>query len=206
MRWYDPATGRWISKDPILLAGGLNLYAFCGNDPMNGSDPTGLTFWSSFGQGIVHGAVGAAIIVGGAAVIVTVGVPVAVVTSGVAIIGAIGGGITLGSIISNPSADNIGYNLGALTGGAIVDGASGRALATRLSLPDYQPALGWAGWNPVRDASQVWRYDPSLTFSENWWSAMGTGPNPLSAAGAVAGGGSGLALPAGHEPDSSPSK
>jgi RHS repeat-associated protein len=41
-RWYDPATGRWISKDPILLAGGLNLYAFCGNDPVNFSDPWGL--------------------------------------------------------------------------------------------------------------------------------------------------------------------
>ena len=50
-RWYDPATGRWISKDPILLAGGLNLYAFCGNDPVNGSDPSGLceeTWWDRF--------------------------------------------------------------------------------------------------------------------------------------------------------------
>ena len=35
-------TGRWISKDPILLAGGLNLYVFCGNDPVNFSDPSGL--------------------------------------------------------------------------------------------------------------------------------------------------------------------
>jgi RHS repeat-associated protein len=41
-RWYDPVTGRWISKDPILLAGGLNLYVFCGNDPVNFSDPWGL--------------------------------------------------------------------------------------------------------------------------------------------------------------------
>jgi RHS repeat-associated protein len=41
-RWYDSATGRWLSKDPILLAGGLNLYAFCGNDPVNFSDPLGL--------------------------------------------------------------------------------------------------------------------------------------------------------------------
>ena len=41
-RWYDPATGRWLSKDPILLAGGLNLYIFCGNDPVNFADPQGL--------------------------------------------------------------------------------------------------------------------------------------------------------------------
>ena len=42
MRWYDSKTGRWISKDPILLEGGLNVYAFCGNDPINRTDPSGL--------------------------------------------------------------------------------------------------------------------------------------------------------------------
>ena len=41
-RWYDPVTGRWLSKDPIGLNGGLNLYAFCGNDPVNLSDFFGL--------------------------------------------------------------------------------------------------------------------------------------------------------------------
>ena len=40
-RWYDPVTGRWLSKDPIGLSGGLNLYAFCGNDPLNSLDPYG---------------------------------------------------------------------------------------------------------------------------------------------------------------------
>lgn len=41
-RWYDAATGRWISKDPILLDGGWNVYAFCDNDPINRTDPSGL--------------------------------------------------------------------------------------------------------------------------------------------------------------------
>lgn len=41
-RWYDPETGRWLSPDPIGLAGGLNLYCFCGNDPVNRTDPSGL--------------------------------------------------------------------------------------------------------------------------------------------------------------------
>jgi len=41
-RWYNPETGRWLSKDPIGIAGGLNLYAFCGNNPVNFVDPMGL--------------------------------------------------------------------------------------------------------------------------------------------------------------------
>ena len=40
-RWYDAVTGRWLSKDPIGLNGGLNLYAFCGNDPIDYRDPLG---------------------------------------------------------------------------------------------------------------------------------------------------------------------
>ena len=43
-RWrsYDPQRGRYLSPDPLELAGGLNLYAYAGSDPINGSDPRGL--------------------------------------------------------------------------------------------------------------------------------------------------------------------
>ncbi|MBP5227792.1 MAG: RHS repeat-associated core domain-containing protein [Kiritimatiellae bacterium] len=41
-RWYDPAAGRWLSKDPIGLEGGLNLYEAFGNNPINQNDPLGL--------------------------------------------------------------------------------------------------------------------------------------------------------------------
>ena len=41
-RWYDPGLGRWLSADPIGFAGGLNLYAYCGGDPVNRVDPSGL--------------------------------------------------------------------------------------------------------------------------------------------------------------------
>jgi RHS repeat-associated protein len=42
-RYYDPATGRFTQPDPIGLAGGLNLYGYAGGDPVNFSDPFGLT-------------------------------------------------------------------------------------------------------------------------------------------------------------------
>jgi len=41
-RDYDPQVGRWTTKDPILLAGGFNLYVYVGNDPINATDVSGL--------------------------------------------------------------------------------------------------------------------------------------------------------------------
>ena len=42
-RDYDPETGRWTTKDPILFAGGdTNLYAYAANDPINRHDSNGL--------------------------------------------------------------------------------------------------------------------------------------------------------------------
>jgi RHS repeat-associated protein len=40
---YSPGMGRFISEDPIGLAGGdANLYAYVGNHPMNATEPLGL--------------------------------------------------------------------------------------------------------------------------------------------------------------------
>ena len=41
-RYYLPAIGRFISRDPIGLAGGINVYAYANDDPIDFSDPTGL--------------------------------------------------------------------------------------------------------------------------------------------------------------------
>ena len=40
-RWYDPAAGCWLSKNPIGLEGGLNLYEAFGNNPVCFRDPRG---------------------------------------------------------------------------------------------------------------------------------------------------------------------
>ena len=42
-RFYSPGLGRWINRDPLKEAGGMNVYAFCANDPIGLIDPDGLT-------------------------------------------------------------------------------------------------------------------------------------------------------------------
>jgi RHS repeat-associated protein len=42
-RDYDPASGRWTGRDPVLFGGGQgNLYVYVGNNPINNRDPIGL--------------------------------------------------------------------------------------------------------------------------------------------------------------------
>lgn len=78
-RYYDPELGRFISQDSIEYAdpqsiNGLNLYAYCGNNPVMGYDPSGMKakwyeiwkkdWWVQAGKvvgGIVLAAVGVAI-------------------------------------------------------------------------------------------------------------------------------------------------
>jgi RHS repeat-associated protein len=46
-RYYDPHAGRFISSDPIGLAGGLNLYRYA-NNPIRWIDPWGLDVQENF--------------------------------------------------------------------------------------------------------------------------------------------------------------
>ena len=42
-RWYDPATGQFLSVDPLVALTG-QPYSYAGNDPVNGGDPLGLFY------------------------------------------------------------------------------------------------------------------------------------------------------------------
>ncbi len=59
-RYYDPSVGRYISADPIGLNGGINLYGYVQNDPVNWVDPWGLKSTGSILGDIAAGFNGAA--------------------------------------------------------------------------------------------------------------------------------------------------
>ena len=41
-RECSPTLGRWLSEDPVLEQGGYNLYAYCGNEPVQNIDFIGM--------------------------------------------------------------------------------------------------------------------------------------------------------------------
>ncbi|MGI9341965.1 MAG: PKD domain-containing protein [Gammaproteobacteria bacterium] len=66
-RDYDPAVGRFVTRDPILFAGsGSNLYTYAANDPINSVDPLGLEAWDwgDFGGGVANEYINSVIISG----------------------------------------------------------------------------------------------------------------------------------------------
>ncbi len=54
-RYYNPATGRYISSDPIGLDGGINTFLYAAARPVMMIDPKGLYSWWDF-QGDLAGA------------------------------------------------------------------------------------------------------------------------------------------------------
>ena len=85
-RWYDPQLQRFISRDPIGLRGGANLYQYCNNNPTLFVDPSGLQgSGAAIGLGILAGNLG----ISGAAI------DTAIATGGVIAIPAV---ITAGTL------------------------------------------------------------------------------------------------------------
>jgi RHS repeat-associated protein len=57
-RYYKPSSGRFISEDPLGIAGGANIYGYAGGNPLQFNDPYGLFAWPSLPQGAVDGVAG----------------------------------------------------------------------------------------------------------------------------------------------------
>ncbi|MBR3864970.1 MAG: RHS repeat-associated core domain-containing protein [Clostridia bacterium] len=135
-RYYDPTIGRFISPDGVEYLEpdnvlGLNLYAYCYNNPIMYTDPSGhfaiatavaIGFWIGFGIGALAGATAGGIIAYEYCVendISGWGM------AGLMTLGILGGGY-VGGAIGGAIGSAIGYGVGVVFGGtqAIVEGAS----------------------------------------------------------------------------------
>ena len=132
-RWYDPETGRFISPDSVNYLdpetlNGLNLYAYCLNNPVMYSDPYGTTAWWEW---LIAGVLTAALIVGTVALsIATAGSTLIFVNLGVAALtgAAMGAGLSLATQATTGELDwgqfGIDIGVGAITG--VITGGIGK--------------------------------------------------------------------------------
>ncbi len=98
-RYYDPASGRFVSQDPMgFSAGDVNLYRYVGNQPINAVDPSG-----EFSNVIAGAAIGGAI-----------GLGVAVYNNW----GDLGGALNDGSLFAGAASGVVGGAVAGATFGA----------------------------------------------------------------------------------------
>ncbi len=86
-RYYDPEVGRFISADTVeylnpAAINGLNLYAYCNNNPIMYTDPYGTTAWWEW---LIAGVVTAFAVAGAVFVTITTGGLAASIVTGMAI-------------------------------------------------------------------------------------------------------------------------
>ena len=145
-RYYDPQIGRFITIDDISYLdpesiNGLNLYAYCGNNPVMGYDPSGTWDWGVFWR--VLGSTLA--IVGGIALCFVPGAQA--IGAGLIVVGAAG---MIGGAISyaNGNGFNAGWDIGTIIGGFIglaIAAPQLLSLTWNTSIPFFVPMVSTAG-------------------------------------------------------------
>ena len=122
-RYYDPEVGRFISQDDVSYldpehVNGLNLFAYCGNNPVMNVDPNGTFAITALLIGLIIGA----------------------------IVGAIVGGTVAGCVASSNGVNGgalFGWIMLGVFGGAVIGGAIGAGLgaAAGAIFPGINAAL-----------------------------------------------------------------
>ena len=96
-RYYDPETGRFISQDESSYLApetinGLNLFAYCNNNPVMNVDPEGTAWW--------HWVVGALVVVAATALtVVTCGAAAVALGASAAVVAGVMAGAAVGGLV-----------------------------------------------------------------------------------------------------------
>ena len=93
-RYYAPHLGRYVTRDPLTFLAGVNFYAYAGNDPSNGSDPLGLSWWKTALS------VAAGVVVGGLVLAsAPLSIPLLVAGAGATVVG-VAAGVTANKVLN----------------------------------------------------------------------------------------------------------
>lgn len=177
-RDYLPTLGRWMSRDPLLFAGGQgNLYLYAYNDPVNATDEWGLVCppfppsatMACIGaiSGFVGGVVGTVVAqsangkidpveivvvaLAGAAAGATVGATTGAINPSAVVVAAIAVGTSAG--VAAGTGSSYGQIAGAALAAGIAAGISGGANATgQIAAAGLGAAVGAAGGAGIDDA------------------------------------------------------
>jgi uncharacterized protein RhaS with RHS repeats len=162
-RYYDPTEGRWLTRDPIGYAGGLNLYGYCSGNPVNLVDPLGLCGEQGGDDGwSIWDIIQTGLDIGGS--IPGIGEPLDLINGGISLMRGdyVNAGLSFVSMV--PIAGDI-IGKGGKIGGAVVSAGSKVINKGR----DYWNGLGNAGFvswgRRVDDFSNASTINSSLKFN-----------------------------------------